>query len=173
MRLSYTAVSEPKFKMELFAKIVNDWKPLTIFSKKNSILEIFDWVLKVPLMFTILCLFLDLNDTLWNMLEEPKMSLFSTKIVQKFPCLTLPAPCMKPLESNYMLAIPVPIAEEKILNWREKTNSNFYFHTSLWCHKRFYEDLKSLHKTFRGNTKCEKKILSWFFLFVRDRNGKG
>ena len=25
---------------------------------------------------------------------------------------------------------------------------NFYFHTSLWCLKRFYEDLKGLHKTF-------------------------
>ena len=28
---------------------------------------------------------------------------------------------------------------------REKINLNFYFHTSLWCLKRFYE---SLHKTF-------------------------
>ena len=28
---------------------------------------------------------------------------------------------------------------------REKINLNFYFHTSLWCLKRFYE---GLHKTF-------------------------
>ena len=38
---------------------------------------------------------------------------------------------------------------------------NFYFHTSLWCIKRFYEDLKDLHKTFWGTTKkCENRKLS-------------
>ena len=31
---------------------------------------------------------------------------------------------------------------------REKVKLNFYFHTSLWCLKRFYEGLKGLHKTF-------------------------
>ena len=31
---------------------------------------------------------------------------------------------------------------------REKTKLNFYFHTSLWCFKRFYEGLKGFHKTF-------------------------
>ena len=29
---------------------------------------------------------------------------------------------------------------------REKFNLDFYFHTSLWCLKSFYEDLKGLHK---------------------------
>ena len=29
-----------------------------------------------------------------------------------------------------------------------KIKLNFYFHTSLWCLKRFYEGLKGLHKTF-------------------------
>ena len=29
---------------------------------------------------------------------------------------------------------------------REKINLNFYFHTSLWYLKRFYEGLKGLHK---------------------------
>ena len=39
---------------------------------------------------------------------------------------------------------------------REKINLNLYCHISLWCLKRFYEVLKSLHKTFRGTTKnCE------------------
>ena len=28
----------------------------------------------------------------------------------------------------------------------EKIKLNFYFHTSLWCLKRFYEGLKGLHK---------------------------
>ena len=28
---------------------------------------------------------------------------------------------------------------------RKKINLNFYFHTSLWCLKRFYEGLKGLH----------------------------
>ena len=32
---------------------------------------------------------------------------------------------------------------------REKINLNFYFHTSLWCLKRFYEGLKGL----KGTTK--------------------
>ena len=31
---------------------------------------------------------------------------------------------------------------------REKINLNFYFHISLWCLKRFYEDLKGFHKIF-------------------------
>ena len=31
---------------------------------------------------------------------------------------------------------------------REKIKLNLYFHTSLWCLKRFYEVLKGLHKTF-------------------------
>ena len=38
-----------------------------------------------------------------------------------------------------------------------KTNLNFYFHTSLWCVKRFYE---GLNKTFWGTAKkCENKRL--------------
>ena len=44
---------------------------------------------------------------------------------------------------------------------REKNILNFYFHTSLWCLKRFYEGLKGPHKTFCGTTKkCENKNLS-------------
>ena len=31
---------------------------------------------------------------------------------------------------------------------REKFNLNFYFHTFLWCLKRFYEGLKGVHKIF-------------------------
>ena len=33
---------------------------------------------------------------------------------------------------------------------RKKINYNFYFHFSLWCHKRFYE---GVHKTFWGTAK--------------------
>ena len=62
---------------------------------------------------------------------------------------------------------------EKIINpsrpdpgRREKINLNYYFHTSLWCFKRFYEGLKGLHKTFWGTTKkCENKNLSWFLFY--------
>ena len=36
---------------------------------------------------------------------------------------------------------------------REKIKLNFYFHTSFWCLKRFYEGLKGLCKTFWGTTK--------------------
>ena len=49
----------------------------------------------------------------------------------------------------------------------EKIELNFYFHTSLWYLKRFYEGLKGLHKTFWGTTKkCENKNLTYFFLFI-------
>ena len=41
-----------------------------------------------------------------------------------------------------------------------KIELNFYFHTSLWCLRRFYEGLKGLPKTFWGTTKnCENKNL--------------
>ena len=41
---------------------------------------------------------------------------------------------------------------------REKIKLNFYFHTSLWCLRRFYE---GLDKVFWGTTKkCENKNLS-------------
>ena len=54
--------------------------------------------------------------------------------------LTLLAPCI--LES---------------CSWM-KIKLNFYFHTSLWCLKRFYEGLKGLHKTFWDTTKkCKNK----------------
>ena len=36
---------------------------------------------------------------------------------------------------------------------REKVNWNFYFHTSLFSFKRFYEGLKGFHKTFLGHHK--------------------
>ena len=38
---------------------------------------------------------------------------------------------------------------------REKIKLNFYFQTSLWCLKTFYEGLKrlkGLHKTFLGRS---------------------
>ena len=31
---------------------------------------------------------------------------------------------------------------------REKINLHLYFHSCLWCLKRFCEDLKGFHKTF-------------------------
>ena len=47
---------------------------------------------------------------------------------------------------------------------REKINLKFYFHTSLWCLKRFYEGFKGFRKTFRGTTKkCKNKNLTYFF----------
>ena len=44
---------------------------------------------------------------------------------------------------------------------REKFNLTFYFHTSLWCLKRFYEGLQGLNKTFWGTRmKGENQNLS-------------
>ena len=40
-----------------------------------------------------------------------------------------------------------------------KINSNVYFHTSLWCLKRFYEGLEGLLKSFWGAIKkCQKNL---------------
>ena len=56
------------------------------------------------------------------------------------------------------LTLSAPIPDE------EKINLIFYFYTSLWWLKRFYEGLKGLkglHKTFWGTTKKrENKNLS-------------
>ena len=60
--------------------------------------------------------------------------------------------------SDFMLTLPVPIPDEE-----KKIKLNFYFHTSLWCLKSFYEGLKGLHKTFWGTAKkCDNKTLTWF-----------
>ena len=59
---------------------------------------------------------------------------------------------------------------------REKINLNFYFHTSLWCLKRFCEGLKGLYKTFWDTTKkCENKNLSLIFILIQlsEMNGAG
>ena len=43
---------------------------------------------------------------------------------------------------------------------REKINLNFYFHTSFWCIKRFYDSLKDLHNFWGTTKKCENINLS-------------
>ena len=59
------------------------------------------------------------------------------------------------------LNVPIPDKVKKI-------KLNFYFHTSLWCLKRFHEGLKGLHKTFWGTTKtCENKNLTHFFFSIQ------
>ena len=71
-----------------------------------------------------------------------------------------------------ILTLPTLCISESYI--KTKINLNFYFHTSLWCLKRFHEGLEDFHKTFWGTTmKCENKNLSQFSLFVRDRDGKG
>ena len=44
------------------------------------------------------------------------------------------------------LTLKDPLISESCIEIKIKLN--FYFHTSLWCLKRFYEGLKGLHKTF-------------------------
>ena len=59
--------------------------------------------------------------------------------------------------------INVPCISESCIDVKMKLN--FYFHTSLWCLKRFCGGLKGLHKTFWGTTKkCENKNLFIFSL---------
>ena len=49
------------------------------------------------------------------------------------------------------LTLLVPCISESCIEINIKLH--FYFHTSLWCLKRFYEGLESLYKTFCGATK--------------------
>ena len=62
-------------------------------------------------------------------------------------------------KDSIILTIKDPLISESCI--KIKIKLNFYFHTSLWCFKRFYESLKGLHKTFWGTTKkCENKNLT-------------
>ena len=54
------------------------------------------------------------------------------------------------------LALPTPYISERCIKIKDKS-----FHTSLWCHKRFFEGLKGFYNTFWGTAnKCENKNLS-------------
>ena len=67
--------------------------------------------------------------------------------------------CKRLFQISFYLTLPVLCISESCIEI--KINLSFYFHTSLWCLKRFYEGLKGLHKTFWGATKkCENKNLS-------------
>ena len=55
---------------------------------------------------------------------------------------------------------------------RERINLNFYIYTTLWCLQRFYEDIKRLHKTFRGTSrKCENKNLIFIWIQLSEKHG--
>ena len=59
----------------------------------------------------------------------------------------------------FLLTRPVPCTSESCIEIKIKLN--FYFHTSLWCLKRFYEGLKGLYEIFWGILKkCEIKHLT-------------
>ena len=66
------------------------------------------------------------------------------------------------LSYTSLLSLPVPCISESFTEIEIKLN--FYFYTSLWCLKRFYEDFQGLHETFWGTTKkCENKNFTDFF----------
>ena len=58
------------------------------------------------------------------------------------------------------LSLPVPCISESCI--KIKTNLNFYFHTSLWCLKKFYEGFKSL-KPFEAPQKSVKIKIKLIF----------
>ena len=67
------------------------------------------------------------------------------------------------IDKVHFLTLLAPCLSESCI--KIKINLNSYFHLSLWCRKRFFEDLKGVHKTFSGTTKkCENKNLSKFSL---------
>ena len=58
---------------------------------------------------------------------------------------------------------------------RKENNLNFYFYTSLWCLKRFYNGLTGLHKTFWCTAKkSENKDLNiCFSIQLSETHGTG
>ena len=61
------------------------------------------------------------------------------------------------LETLDFVKPPVPFISESCIEIKIKLN--FYFHTSLWCLKRFYEGLlKALIKPFEAPQRSVKKI---------------
>ena len=50
---------------------------------------------------------------------------------------------------------------------REKSKLNFYFHTSLWCLKRFYEGLKGLHKPFEAPQRIVRVKIYFNFISIQ------
>ena len=87
---------------------------------------------------------------------------------QGFRCFMVPnfqswGSCAVIVNFSYccILTLKVPCISESYIEIKIK--SNFYFHTSLWCLKRFYEGLyEGLHKTFWGTAtkKSENKNLT-------------
>ena len=76
-----------------------------------------------------------------------------------FICLGISEMNFQPSEGNFKLTLPAPRISESCI--KIKINLNFYFHTSLWCLKRFYEGIYGLHKTLVApQKKCENKNLS-------------
>ena len=79
--------------------------------------------------------------------------------------LNLSANCLSVFDHFVKMALQglnlLKLSPRILESWiKIKINLNFYFHTSLWCLKRFYEDLKGLQKTFRGTKKkCQNKNL--------------
>ena len=64
----------------------------------------------------------------------------------------LPMTCLVAANlARYKLTLPAPRISQCWI--KIQINLNFYFHASLWCLKRFYEDLQGLHKIFCGTTK--------------------
>ena len=72
-------------------------------------------------------------------------------------------------EHKFLLAYPSRPNPRR----REKINLNFYFHTSLWCLKRFYESLKGLYKPFEAPPRSVKtKIKVNFYFSTIFRNAR-
>ena len=63
--------------------------------------------------------------------------------IKKFSINVIPQIIFSTFHSiAFSLTVPVPCISESCV--KIKINLNFYFHTSLWCLKRFYEGFNSL-----------------------------
>ena len=148
--------------MELFAKIVNCFHPFAIFPKSSN-LDV--WQGSV---------YASRNNKWWSCFSQTgfkEENLFFHNILE----ITEKA-CdvnLRNKVSNIVQSIPWSNAICLYIFFQErhcyncscikiKINLNFYFHTS-WC----------LTKNWNNTKNCENKNLSYFLLFVRNRDGEG
>ena len=146
------------------AKLVNDFQPFTTFAKK---LYIFRRVLNTPLstacflesfvnvsklffrsppikdrfqwrtlvFISVLTCYQTCSHLLWYHFQSPsEVHVTVAKNISVYFLVRKILPHQLP-----KLTLPFPGISESCI--KIKINLNFYFHTSLWCLKRFYEDL--------------------------------
>ena len=115
----------------------------------------------------------------WNMFKVNYKNTRSTSIMSFwcFYCICIMyCKWLKPGKKHSTKTLTLPTRTSRISESciKIKINLNFYFHTPLWCLKRFYEGLKGLHKIFWAPQSSVKiKIQNNFYFNTTTWNVRG